>query len=51
MSFEGLRVLNRVATLCTELSLDTDTDHLHFVQMSTPFRFVGDPIPTASPWP
>lgn len=42
---EGLRVLNRVATLCTELSLDTDTDHPHFVQMSTPFRFIGGPNP------
>ena len=42
---EGLRVLNRVATLCTELSLDTDTDHPHFVEMNTPFRFIGGPNP------
>ena len=46
---EGLRVLNRVATLCTELSLDTDTDHPHFVEMNTPFRFIGDPIPWLLP--
>ncbi|AQT81108.1 hypothetical protein B1R94_20375 [Mycolicibacterium litorale] len=42
---EGLRVLNRVSALCTELSVDTDPDHPHFVDMSTPFRFVGGPNP------
>ena len=42
---EGIRVLNRVATLCTELSLDTDTDQPHFVDMSTPFRLIGGPNP------
>ncbi|HRD13656.1 MAG TPA: DUF1214 domain-containing protein [Mycobacterium sp.] len=42
---EGLRVINRVVTLCTELSLDTDTDQPHFVQMNTPFRLIGGPNP------
>ncbi len=42
---EGLRVINRVATLCTELSLDTDTDQPHFVEMNTPFRLIGGPNP------
>lgn len=42
---EGLRVLNRVTALCTELSVDTDPDHPHFVQMCTPFRYVGGPNP------
>ena len=38
---EGLRVLNRVATLCTELSLDTDTDHpkLSFAALSEATSF------------
>ena len=45
---EGLRVLNRVTALCTELSVDTDPDHPHFVDMSTPFRFVGGPNPHGS---
>ena len=50
---EGLRVLNRVATLCTELSLDSDTDHPHFVEMSTPYRMMsGGPNPHGFyPWP
>ena len=42
---EGLRLLNRVSALCTELSVDTDPDHPHFVDMCTPFRFVGGPNP------
>ncbi|MGY4711771.1 DUF1214 domain-containing protein [Mycolicibacterium sp. CBM1] len=45
---EGLRVLNRVSALCTELSVDSDPDHPHFVDMSTPFRFVGGPNPHGS---
>ncbi|QEN15395.1 DUF1214 domain-containing protein [Mycolicibacterium sp. ELW1] len=42
---EGLRVLNRVIALCTELSVDIDPDHPHFVDMCTPSRFVGGPNP------
>ena len=42
---EGLRVLTRVTALCTELSVDTDPDHPYFVDMCTPFRFVGGPNP------
>ncbi|GAA2808654.1 DUF1214 domain-containing protein [Mycolicibacterium pallens] len=42
---EGLRVLNRVIALCTELSVDIDPDHPRFVDMCTPFRFVGGPNP------
>ena len=45
---EGLRVLNRVTALCTELSVDTDPDHPHFVDMCTPSRFVGGPNPHGS---
>ncbi|WP_328352928.1 DUF1214 domain-containing protein [Mycobacterium sp. NBC_00419] len=45
---EGLRVLNRVTALCTELSVDTDPDHPHFVQMCTSSRFVGGPNPHGS---
>ena len=45
---EGLRVLNRVSALCTELSVDTDPDHPHFVDMCTPARFVGGPNPHGS---
>jgi Protein of unknown function (DUF1214) len=45
---EGLRLLNRVTVLCTELSVDTDPDHPHFVQIYTPFRFVGGPNPHGS---
>ena len=45
---EGLRVLNRVTALCTELSVDTDPDHPQFVQMCTPSRFVGGPNPHGS---
>ena len=44
---EGLRVLNRVTALCTELSVDTDPDHPHFVDMCTPSRFVGGRTRTA----
>lgn len=42
---EGLRVLNRVIALCTELSVDIDPDHPHFVDMCTPSRLVGGPNP------
>jgi Protein of unknown function (DUF1214) len=42
---EGLRVLNRVTALCSELSVDTDLDHPHFVDMCTPVRLVGGPNP------
>jgi hypothetical protein len=45
---EGLRVLNRVTALCTELSVDVDPDHPHFVDMSTPVRLVGGPNPHGS---
>ena len=45
---EGLRVLNRVTAQCTELSVDTDPDHPHFVDMCTPSRFVGGPNPHGS---
>ncbi len=42
---EGLRVLNRVTALCTELTIDADLDDPHFVQMTTPQRYVGGPNP------
>jgi hypothetical protein len=42
---EGLRVLNRVAALCSELSIDTEVDHPHFVDMCTTARLVGGPNP------
>lgn len=42
---EGLRVLNRVTALCTELTIDADLDDPHFVQMTTPQRFIGGPNP------
>ncbi|BBY57072.1 hypothetical protein MSAR_02080 [Mycolicibacterium sarraceniae] len=45
---EGLRVLNRVTALCTELSVDVDPDYPHFVDMSTPIRLVGGPNPHGS---
>jgi len=45
---EGLRVLARVTALCTELSVDTDPDHPHFVDMCSPFRLVGGPNPHGS---
>lgn len=45
---EGLRVINRITALCTELSVDSDPDHPHFVEMCTPFRFVGGPNPHGS---
>ncbi|TGD84297.1 DUF1214 domain-containing protein [Mycolicibacterium sp. CH28] len=45
---EGIRVLNRVMALCTELSVDIDPDRPHFVDMTTPFRFVGGPNPHGS---
>lgn len=45
---EGLRVINRITALCTELSVDTDPDHPHFVEMCTPLRFVGGPNPHGS---
>lgn len=45
---EGLRVINRIVALCTELSVDTDPDHPHFVQMCTPSRFLGGPNPHGS---
>jgi hypothetical protein len=45
---EGLRVLNRVTALCTELSVDTDPDHPHFVDMSNPYRLIGGPNPHGS---
>jgi len=47
---EGLRLLNRVSALCTELSVYTDPDHPHFVSMCTPFRFVGGPNPHGAYW-
>lgn len=42
---EGLRVLNRVATLCTELSLDVDPARPRFLEMNNPFRYLGGPNP------
>jgi hypothetical protein len=47
---EGIRLLNRVTALCTELTVDTDPDHPHFVAMCTPFRFVGGPNPHGAYW-
>lgn len=42
---EGLRVINRVTTLCIELSLDTDVNQPRFIEMNTPFRLIGGPNP------
>ena len=42
---EGLRVLGRVTALCSEISLDVDTDAPRLFPMNTPARFVGGPNP------
>ncbi len=42
---EGLRVLARATALCSELSLDVDTDAPWFFSMNTPARYIGGPAP------
>jgi hypothetical protein len=42
---EGLRVLGRITALCSELSLDVDTDAPWFFSMNTEARLIGGPNP------
>lgn len=42
---EGLRVLGRATALCTQLSLDVDTEAPWFFSMNTEARLVGGPNP------
>lgn len=42
---EGLRVIARIAALCSELSVDADVDMPWFFDMCTPARMVGGPNP------
>jgi hypothetical protein len=42
---EGLRVIARVTALCSELSVDADSDLPFFFDMCTPSRQIGGPNP------
>jgi hypothetical protein len=42
---EGLRVLGRATALCSELSLDADTESPWFFSMNTEARLIGGPNP------
>ena len=42
---EGLRVVARISALCAQLSVEADTDHPRFFDMSPPGRMVGGPNP------
>jgi len=42
---EGLRVLGRATALCSELSLDVDSEKPWFFSMNTPARLIGGPNP------
>ncbi|MGH9209704.1 MAG: DUF1214 domain-containing protein [Acidimicrobiales bacterium] len=43
--FDGLRMLARVAALCSELTVDADRERPWFFPMNTPLRYVGGPNP------
>lgn len=42
---EGLRVIARVSSLCSQLSVEADTAQPSFFDMSTPNRMIGGPNP------
>lgn len=42
---EGLRVIARVSSLCSQLSVEADTGAPSFFDMSTPNRMIGGPNP------
>lgn len=42
---EGLRVIARVSSLCSQLSVEADTAQPAFFDMSTPHRMIGGPNP------
>lgn len=42
---EGLQVVSRAAALCVELSIDADPSVPDFIEMNTPSRHIGGPVP------